>query len=118
MGAAASQPADAPAVPAGSVDAGHVDQYAKRGIYDRFRNQGFVIVRRDDEQLLAISSVCTHKNCKVRAGDQTTIRCGCHGSTFDSGGKVTRGPAKSDLERLRITQDTRKHVLVHVRDSA
>ena len=96
---------------AGVVDAGPLQGYATDQVYDAHRDQGFFVVRRD-KRLFALSSVCTHKGCKVRAQEDQTYLCKCHGSRFDQDGKVTKGPATRDLSRLAIANDDAGHVLV------
>ena len=95
------------------ADAGLVTSFDKDDVYDTFRDQGFLVVRRD-KQLFVLSSVCTHKGCKVRVADDLTFFCKCHHSEFDKDGNVTKGPAKRSLPRLEVTLDERQHVLVNV----
>src|SRR5207237_5649233 len=83
------------------VDAGPVAQYAQDGVYDQFRDAGVFVIRRE-QTLFALSSVCTHRGCKVRAQADGSFSCKCHGSTFDRDGHVTKGPAKRDLPRLQM----------------
>ena len=48
---------------------------------------------------ITISLVCTHRGCKVEdKGDKYV--CPCHGAEFDLEGRVTKGPAKKDLEAI------------------
>lgn len=50
--------------------------------------------------LHAFSHVCTHLGCHVRWNPaEHSFDCPCHGSRFDSYGKVIQGPAVKDLER-------------------
>lgn len=50
--------------------------------------------------LHAFSHVCTHLGCHVRWNPaEKSFDCPCHGSRFDSHGKVIQGPAVKDLER-------------------
>ena len=42
------------------------------------------------------TSICTHLGCTVNLAD-TGYTCPCHGSTYDSYGRVTGGPAPADL---------------------
>lgn len=102
----ASQPA------AAAVDAGPVADFASERVYDGFREQGFFVIRRDG-QVFALSSVCTHKGCKVRAQPDQSFLCKCHGSKFTPDGKVLNGPATRDLPRLAVALDERQHVLVN-----
>jgi Rieske Fe-S protein len=111
--AATTTPASAPSVPPGAVDAGPLGDFKTDDVYDAFREQGFFVIRRDD-QLFALSSVCTHKGCKVRVQDDLSFKCKCHGSTFDKDGHVTKGPATRDLPRLAVAEDGRRHLIVDV----
>ena len=79
-----------------TVNAGLAGNYAADGVYAAFRNQGFFIVRRG-EKLFALSSICTHRKCKLDVEADRSFYCPCHGSTFDSGGRVTHGPARRNL---------------------
>ena len=81
------------------INAGAVGQYAADGLYDKFRDQGFFVVRKG-EKLFAISSSCTHRRCKLTAESNRSFYCPCHGSKFDPNGKVTTGPARRDLPIL------------------
>ena len=56
---------------------------------------------RNDKGFTAISLVCTHLGCTVES-QVDGLTCPCHGSRFDRGGKVTRGPASRPLNQLRI----------------
>jgi glycine/D-amino acid oxidase-like deaminating enzyme/nitrite reductase/ring-hydroxylating ferredoxin subunit len=50
--------------------------------------------------LHAFSHVCTHLGCHLRWNPaETSFDCPCHGSRFDTEGKVIQGPAVRDLER-------------------
>lgn len=58
-----------------------------------------------------LSSVCTHLGCTVnRAGEG--FHCPCHGSTFDSQGKVTGGPAPRALTWYLVTLAKDERLLV------
>ncbi len=81
------------------VNAGPVSQYAADGLYSAFRDQGFFLVRKGD-RLVALSSYCTHRKCKLTTDPDHSFFCPCHGSTFDPDGKVTEGPARRDLPTL------------------
>lgn len=95
------------------IDAGPLSDYPDSDVYDKYRQDGAFIVRRD-RQIFALSSICTHKGCKVRVADDLTFYCKCHHSTFDKDGHVTHGPAKRDLPRLPVAEDARSHLLINL----
>jgi len=95
------------------LDAGPLDAFAEDKIYDGHREQGFFLIRRADE-VFALSSICTHKGCKVRAQADQSYLCKCHKSRFDPAGKVLNGPATVDLPRLKVKLSDERHVLVRV----
>jgi Rieske Fe-S protein len=98
-------------LPPGAVDAGTAGDYPHSGVYDQFRSEGFFIIRRADE-VFALSSICTHRHCKVRVEEDGSFNCHCHHSEFDPDGHVTKGPARQDLPRLPVAWDARGHLLV------
>ena len=95
------------------VNAGPVSNYTSDGLYDRFRDQGFFVIRQG-EQLFALSSICTHRTCKLDAESDRSFFCPCHGSTFDPSGKVTEGPARRDLPLLPLVTNENGQLLVTV----
>jgi Rieske Fe-S protein len=95
------------------VNAGPVSKYAADGLYDSFRDEGFFLVRKGDK-LVALSSYCTHRKCKLEAESDRSFNCPCHGSTFDPNGKVTEGPAKRDLPTLPSFTNEAGELLVRV----
>ena len=57
-------------------------------------------------------AVCTHEGCPLGWNqNQHLIRCPCHGSAFDTAGKVVNGPAQTPLTRLE-TISSRGEVLL------
>jgi Rieske Fe-S protein len=95
------------------VDAGPASRYSADGVYNQFRDRGFFIVRKGDK-LFALSSICTHRKCKLSAESDHSFYCKCHGSTFDFTGKVTTGPAKRDLPVFSAQPDAQGRLLVTV----
>ena len=93
------------------VDAGPLDKFSSDGVFGDFRQQGFFLIRRG-KRLSALSSICTHKGCKVRLAEDQSFYCKCHDSEFDRDGKVIEGPAKRNLPWLAVKLDDRRHVLV------
>lgn len=112
-GCSSQPPENAPVVlrPA-SIDAGLAAAFAAEGVYDRFARQGFFVIRRGND-LFALSAICTHRTCKLRAEPDHSFYCKCHGSTFDPAGHVTDGPATRDLPVLPTTVDAQGHLIVH-----
>jgi Rieske Fe-S protein len=95
------------------VDAGPASAYAKDGVYAQYRDVGFFLVQRGGH-LTALSSMCTHRQCKINAETDRTFYCPCHGSTFDPTGKVTEGPATRNLPVYSTVTNAQGHVLVKV----
>lgn len=93
------------------ADAGSVAGFNADQVYDEFREDGFFVIRREGK-LFALSSICTHRGCKVRAQPDTSFTCKCHGSNFSPEGRVLNGPATRDLPRLKVATDDRAHLLV------
>lgn len=56
-----------------------------------------------DRGVAAMSLVCTHLGCIVKP-TETGFDCPCHGSKFDSQGKVLGGPAPRGLRWLAVSQ--------------
>ena len=48
---------------------------------------------------IIISLVCTHQGCTVESKGDKYV-CPCHGAEFDLEGRVTKGPAKKNLEAI------------------
>ena len=53
----------------------------------------------------ALSAGCDHICCAA-GFNKTEIQCPCHLATWDLTGKLTRGPAKSDLQSLSVCSDS------------
>ncbi|HEY8747890.1 MAG TPA: ubiquinol-cytochrome c reductase iron-sulfur subunit [Tepidisphaeraceae bacterium] len=104
--------ADSPPTKGEILDAGVLGDYSADDVYDKFRGDGFFIIRRG-RQITALSSICTHKGCKLRVADDLSFFCKCHGSTFDRDGRVTKGPAKTDLRFLAVALDDQSHIRVN-----
>jgi len=57
----------------------------------------------DKDGLYALSAVCTHLGCIVARQEDGEFFCPCHGSRFDSQGKVVKGPAPKPLRHLALS---------------
>ena len=99
-----------------AFNVGAIDDYSADGVYSKFRDRGFFIVRKG-ENLFALSAICTHKNCKLIAETDRTFYCKCHGSTFDPNGKVTHGPAKKDLPKFSTMTNDKGELVVKISNS-
>lgn len=63
-----------------------------------------VAVFRDGEGVYAISTICTHLGCIVKASG-TGFDCPCHGSGFEKDGTVRKGPAPKPLPWLKVAKN-------------
>jgi ubiquinol-cytochrome c reductase iron-sulfur subunit len=57
-------------------------------------------VKKGKEQYLILVGSCTHLGCvpTFGAGDYSGWFCPCHGSVYDTSGRIRRGPAPKNLE--------------------
>jgi len=77
----------------------------------------------DSAGLYAVSAICTHLGCIVAREENGQFHCPCHGSQFDTSGKVIGGPAPKPLARLdlqvapdgQLVVDTQKQVAADTR---
>jgi len=95
------------------INAGPASDYTKDGVYSRYSDYGFFIVRKEGK-LFALSSYCTHRRCKLAAEPDHTFYCKCHGSTFDANGKVTEGPAYLDLPMPELITNEAGQLIVTI----
>jgi cytochrome b6-f complex iron-sulfur subunit len=65
--------------------------------------QGILLVRSGDNSILAFSRKCTHLGCTVGGFDGGVSTCPCHGSQYDTGGTVVRGPSQTPLRKYSAT---------------
>lgn len=69
------------------------------------------IVVKEDKSLadFGINAVCTHLGCVVPwNASENKFKCPCHGSQYDSNGKVVRGPAPLSLALTHATVEDNK----------
>ncbi|HZM00006.1 MAG TPA: Rieske (2Fe-2S) protein, partial [Planctomycetota bacterium] len=64
----------------------------------------YVIVRRDETSLQALSATCTHSEVCLVAWDprRRQLICPCHRGTFDLDGNVVSGPPPRPLRRREV----------------
>ncbi|MFE1252069.1 FAD-dependent oxidoreductase [Streptomyces sp. NPDC058735] len=73
------------------------------GAVVRAHGHRVAVFRDDDGALHAVSARCTHLGCLVDFNAaERAWECPCHGSRFDTDGKVIQGPATKPLERRDI----------------
>ena len=64
-----------------------------------------LVARTSQDTFSALASGCTHASCAITGYSGQTFVCPCHGSRFDSSGRVVNGPAGTAL-RQYATQFT------------
>ena len=69
------------------------------------------VVVQDNDGFKVMSLTCTHLGCMAEPS-KFGFECACHGSRYSPDGKVLKGPAASDLPKLRIekSEDGNLHV--------
>ena len=60
----------------------------------------------------AISLVCSHLGCTVES-KADSFSCPCHGSQYDREGNVTKGPAASPLQKLKVEVTKDNKVIIY-----
>jgi Rieske Fe-S protein len=73
----------------------------KVGTKKSFAGSGFEIERRGDK-IVAISLHCTHKGVLINPSSKG-FACPAHGAQFDKDGRVTNGPAQTNLPWYSVT---------------
>ena len=85
--------------------ASHYFYESTRRYFERFQqitDGAYPIVFRDADGVYAVSTVCTHLGCIVKA-ESGGFDCPCHGSRFALDGHVVKGPAPKALPWLAVT---------------
>jgi glycine/D-amino acid oxidase-like deaminating enzyme/nitrite reductase/ring-hydroxylating ferredoxin subunit len=74
-----------------------------KGAVIRLNGGDVAAFRAEDGTVSAVSARCTHLGCLVGFNDaERTWDCPCHGSRFDTDGRVIEGPATRRLRRVDI----------------
>ncbi len=58
-----------------------------------------LVVRATQDSFTALSSTCTHQTCTITGFGSQLFVCPCHGSQFDTTGRVVMGPAIASLKQ-------------------
>ena len=84
------------------------------GVVDtRFKEKYQVWVVRTEEQMYALSTICTHLGCTPNWLEaENKFKCPCHGSGFYMSGINFEGPAPRPLERVMISLAEDGQVLI------
>jgi Rieske Fe-S protein len=75
-----------------------------------FLRESRLFIVSKDEGLIAMSATCTHLGCAV-VKIEWGYQCPCHGSRFDSSGRVLAGPAPGPLSWFKILQAPDGHLV-------
>jgi menaquinol-cytochrome c reductase iron-sulfur subunit len=77
-----------------TVADGYLETAARKGVW---------ALRRENGDVTVFSPICTHLGCGFRwDGGDKKFKCPCHGSVYDTDGKVIGGPAPRPLDRLPV----------------
>lgn len=69
-----------------------------------YKGKRVAVYKDQTGKIIAYSAVCTHLGCIIGWDDaQKRWECPCHGSRYDTQGKVLRGPTKRDLPRVELS---------------
>ena len=99
--------------PPQSFRAGFVDEYTVGEVSTRWKDQFGVWIIRDEEQVYALSTVCTHLGCTPNWLEaDRKFKCPCHGSGFYASGINFEGPAPRPLERVGVSLAEDGQVLI------
>ncbi|WP_054685064.1 ubiquinol-cytochrome c reductase iron-sulfur subunit [Rhodothermus marinus] len=58
-----------------------------------------------DGTIRAFSAICTHQGCEISSFQNNRFTCWCHGSQFDTSGRVVRGPATRALTEYTVERN-------------
>ena len=99
--------------PPQSFKIGYPDDFESGKVDLRFKKLYNVWIVRDEEKIIALSTVCTHLGCTPNwLETERKFKCPCHGSGFRSSGINFEGPAPRPLERYKISLANDGQILV------
>lgn len=61
----------------------------------------FLVTRTSATAFIAVTAQCTHQACVVSNATSSSYVCPCHGSEFDTTGRVIVGPASVPLRQFQ-----------------
>lgn len=71
-----------------------------------------ICVYNNGEETTALLMQCTHQGCEVNPNAFSLV-CPCHGSEFDTKGKVINPPAEEPLTSYKVSTDA-DHYYIHL----
>jgi Rieske Fe-S protein len=97
-----------------------VGQVPPGGAYRLTRGDDPLILVNAGGEIRGFHAVCTHEGCPLGwNAQQHLIRCPCHGSAFDTRGRVVEGPAPRPLTALEtIVERGQVYLVQRSSDSA
>tara|TARA_B100000953_G_C17947072_1_gene398755 strand:- start:81 stop:761 length:681 start_codon:yes stop_codon:yes gene_type:complete len=99
--------------PPQSFKIGFPDDFESGKVDLRFKKKYNVWIVRDDEKIIALSTVCTHLGCTPNWQEtERKFKCPCHGSGFRASGINFEGPAPRPLERYKISLSNDGQIIV------
>jgi cytochrome b6-f complex iron-sulfur subunit len=60
-----------------------------------------LVTRTGADAFVALSAGCTHQSCEITGYSGQEFVCPCHGSQFDTSGRVVNGPAVASLRQYQ-----------------
>ncbi|OGC06398.1 hypothetical protein A2V82_16175 [candidate division KSB1 bacterium RBG_16_48_16] len=112
---------DNPAGPTGSNTGGQLKvslsentELEQVGGFKTFRvnAEPIIVIHASENSFRTFTLVCTHQACTVSWQSSSRIfQCPCHGSRYDSNGKVTQGPAPRALAEYMTTFDASQNIV-------
>ena len=76
---------------------------ARQGAIVNMKGKKAAVYKDESGVVHAFSAICPHLGCILQwNGDEHSFDCPCHGSRFTCLGVVVNGPAKGDMERIKI----------------
>jgi cytochrome b6-f complex iron-sulfur subunit len=79
--------------------------------------KGRVVLLRDSRGFWAVVTVCPHLGCQpVFLQEQNIFVCPCHGSKFDSEGRVLAGPATENMTLATLRLDAQGALVAYPKE--
>lgn len=76
-------------------------------------NSSLLVARTAQDAFTAVTAICTHQACTITGYNNQIYTCPCHGSQFNTNGRVARGPATSALRTFQ-TQFANNQLIILV----